>query len=176
MYIKNLKEQVDVAKNHRICSLEYRNLVFDLFKVIYPEIIAKYGESWISKEDFLELLFLEIHSIPKNNPLFLFYNNSHPKLEPIVLNEEMKEDCNFVLFQYQDEFEWVDLNEWLDDLGWYDTEMDQDIQVSDLKHEELITVIKEWQEELADSKDREDAFMLFLLKSELNRRLNSSSM
>lgn len=171
MYIKGLKERVVEAKKYPICSLEYRNIVFDIFKTVYPTIMTKYGESWISKEDFLEYLFLEVHSAPTDNWPFLFYKSQQPRIEPIVLNDEMKEECDFALFQYQDDFQWVDLNEWLEDFGWYNTETDQEVDVSDLNNEEILLVIKEWQDDLEKSEDRDDALMLFLLESELNRRL-----
>ena len=170
MYIDGLKEKVLRAQKHLICSLDYRKEVFEIFKVIYPEITKKYGESWISKEDFLEALFLEVHTLDTKRWPIMFYLDKNSIVEPIVLNDEMKNDCDFVYFKYQNESEWIDLNEYLDDLGWY-TDDDQDVEVSKLNNEELMLAIKEWQEDLEESQDIDDARMLFLLQCELNRRL-----
>lgn len=169
MYIEGLKEKVLHAQKYLICSLDYRKEVFEIFKVIYPEIVKKYGESWVSKEDFLEALFLEVHTLDTKRWPILFYLEKNSLIEPIVLNDDMKEKCDFAYFKYQDESEWIDLNEWLDDLGWYEDE--REVEVSKLDNNELTSAIKEWQEELEESQDIDDARIAFLLQCELKRRL-----
>ena len=145
MYIEGVPELLMQTNGVKIYEKRFRELVFELFRLIYPRFVQTYGIRWVDRESLLETLFVTIgtSSFQWSDCLRLTVDGN--QFEPIYLTPEEAMNHDFTVMFYEQHLYAMEVSP----TDCWETERGDRIPVQEMHIKHLQNAIKKLQRQLS---------------------------